>query len=274
MPRYGTEPVIVLDGDPADIAVPAIRQRRRLAHALASFDDEQWANPSRCEGWSTRDVIVHLDSTNTFWTFAIEAGLRGEPTSFLATFDPVTSPADLVAASADLSTAAVLERFAASTVAFTNLLGSLDDHAWCLLAEAPPGHVSVSALTHHALWDSWVHERDVLLPLGITPSEEADEVSACLRYGAGLGPAFALCRGESRTGVLVVDTTEPDVAAVVEIADRVTVRAGTADADLRLTGNSVRLLEALSVRRPFDLDVPADASWMLSGLVRTFSTEP
>jgi hypothetical protein len=74
--------------------------------------------------------------------------------------------------------------------------------------------------------------------------------------------------------VLVVDTTEPDVAAVVEIADRVTVRAGTADAELRLTGNSVQLLEALSVRRPFDLDVPADASWMLSGLVRTFSTEP
>jgi hypothetical protein len=184
----------------------------------------------------------------------------------------VTSPAELVAASAD-PPSAVLERFAASTEAYTSLLASLDDAAWSALAEGPPGHITVSALAHHALWDSWVHERDVLLPLGIAPAEEPDEITACLRYGAGLGPAFGLCRGSARTGMLAVDVTDPGVAAVVEIADRVSVRAGAADADLRLTGDAVDLLEALSVRRPFTVDVPDDAAWMLAGVVDMFATE-
>src|SRR3954454_14509808 len=95
-PRYGTDPVIVLDGDPAAIAEPAIRQRRRLSRLVAEFDDEQWAHPSRCAGWASRDVILHLDSTNNFWTFSIDQGRRGRPTSFLATFDPVASPVQLV----------------------------------------------------------------------------------------------------------------------------------------------------------------------------------
>ena len=27
-------------------------------------------------------------------------------------------------------------------------------------------------LASHALWDGWVHERDIALPLGLTPPEE------------------------------------------------------------------------------------------------------
>lgn len=102
-PRYGDDPVITFDGSPAAIAEPTIRQRRRLAAALATLDDEQWAHPSRCDGWSSRDVIVHLDSTNAFWAYSIVAGLRGEPTQLLATFDPVASPAELVDGSNDVS---------------------------------------------------------------------------------------------------------------------------------------------------------------------------
>ena len=55
-PRYGSNPIITLDGSPADILTPVTRQRRRLADALASFTDEQWAQPSRCAGWSNRMV--------------------------------------------------------------------------------------------------------------------------------------------------------------------------------------------------------------------------
>ena len=43
---------------------------QEFAAALAVLDDEQWSHPSRCEGWSSRDVIVHLDSTNAFWAFS------------------------------------------------------------------------------------------------------------------------------------------------------------------------------------------------------------
>lgn len=276
-PRYGAQPVITLDGPPAAIAGPLIRQRRRLATALASFTDEQWSHPSRCAGWSNRDVIVHLDSTNTFWSMSIAAGVHGEPTRFLATFDPVASPAQLVAGSGDVSTGEVLARFVASTDALVGLCSSLDHAGWSAAAEAPPGHVSVSAVAHHALWDSWVHERDVLVPLGLAPEPEADEVAACLRYVAALGPALALNRGAAGSGVLAIDATGPDVVVVVNIGDQVVVRAGAAGAptaELRLAGDAVELLEALSVRRPLTQLIPAESAWMLRGLSDTFDVAP
>lgn len=272
-PRYGSNPLVTLDGNPADIAAPAIRQRRRLAAVLATFNEEQWAYPSRCESWSNRDVIIHLESTNGFWAFAITSGLQGEPTRFLATFDPVTSPAELVANSTSLTSQQVLDRFVASTNALAELWASMHDGGWSTLAEAPPGHVSISAVTHHALWDSWVHERDILLPLGIVPDEEADEIAACLRYGAALSPALALSQGSGRgkTGTLAIKVTSPDISFVVEIGEQAAVTTGaTTNPDLLLTGDAVALLEALSIRRPLDQEVPTHVAWMVNGLAETF----
>jgi uncharacterized protein (TIGR03083 family) len=269
-PRYGNDPVVVLDGPPRAIEEAAIRQRRRFGAALATFSAEQWAHPSRCEGWSVRDVIIHLDSTNGFWAYSIASGLRNEPTQFLAAFDPVSSPAQLVAATRDVSTSELFDRFTASTDALVALWASLDDDGWSALAEAPPGHVSVSAVTHHALWDSWVHERDVLLPVGFVPEVEPDEVAACLRYVAALGPALARTRGVNRTGTMAIEATHPDVAFMVDVGDRITLRAGSHAAELVLSGDAVDLLEALSVRRPLEQAIPPDVAWMLSGLVETF----
>jgi len=270
-PRYGTEPLITLDGSPRDIAAPAIRQRRRLATTLATFTDEQWAYPSRCEGWSNRDVIVHLDSTNSFWAFTLSEGLRGASTQFLATFDPVTSPAQLVAGAGDRTTEEVLASFTASASALADLWASLGDDGWAATAEAPPGHVSVSTVTHHALWDSWVHERDILLPLGIAPAEEADEIAACLRYAAALGLAFAVNNGTAVHGLLGINATQPSVSAVVEVGDAVAVCcAAEVAADVTLTGGAVALLEALSIRAPLEQSIPEEHRWMLACLAEVF----
>ncbi len=275
-PRYGADPVISLDGPPAEIAGPAIAQRRRLAAAVASFTDEQWAHPSRCDQWSSRDVIAHLDSTNSFWSHSIAAGVRGEPTMLLAAFDPVTTPPQLIAGTSAISTSEVLDKFVVSTESFADLLVSLGDDDWSTLAEAPPGHLAVSAVAHHALWDSWVHERDILLPLGMAPAEEDGEIAACLRYVAALGPAFAVNRGTAEGGYFAIDVTEPDVSCVVEIDGQVVVRSATgatsadASAELLLTGDAVELLEALSIRRPLDQPIPPESAWMLSGLAETF----
>jgi len=269
-PLYGTSPVITLDGNPSDIVEPTIRQRRRLAEALSSFDESQWAHPSRCEGWSNRDVIIHLDSTNAFWTFSLTQGLAGEPTRFLAAFDPVASPAELVAGSQGVSSAQMLERFVASTTAFTDLIATISGDGWSALAEAPPGHLDVSAVIQHALWDSWIHERDILEPLGIKTEEEPDEIAASLRYVAALGSGLGITRGETRRGELALKVTEPDLDIVIDIGDRVAVRSGTADADLLLVGRAVDLLEALSIRAPLDQPVPAEHAWMLNGLLETF----
>lgn len=269
-PRYGSTPVIALDGPSSAILAPAVRQRRRLAATLDRFTAEEWGHPSRCAGWSNRDVVVHLDSTNSFWAFSIAAGLRGEPTRFLTTFDPVVSPAQLVAAS-HLADDEVLERFHESNDAFISALEQLDHAGWETLAEAPPGHISISALAHHALWDSWIHERDIVLPLDAETVIEPDEVAASLRYAAALGPALACTRGSTRRGILAVDATSPTVAASVHIDAAATVHSGVArEADLTLNGDAVVLLEALSMRRPLDRVVEPQHAWMVQGLAETF----
>jgi uncharacterized protein (TIGR03083 family) len=274
IPRYGADPVITLDGPPAAIVGPAVRQRRRLAAALASFGEEEWAHPSRCEGWSSRDVVVHLDSTNTFWAHSIGSGLRGEPTELLATFDPVATPAQIVAAAHGASTSEVLDRFVATTDSLVDVMTAVGGDGWSAVAEAPPGHLRIGAVAHHALWDSWVHERDILLPLGLAPDEEPDEIALGLRYVAALGPALAVNHGLAGAGTVAVDVTGPELCFVVDIGDRVAVRAGSARADLRLTGDAVDLLEALSRRRPLDQSIPVGSSWMLGGLAEAFDADP
>lgn len=270
-PRYDGLPIIELDGPPEAILTPVIRQRQRFAATLAAFDDEQWTHPSRCAGWSARDVIVHLDSTNTFWNFAVGAGLGGAPSQFLADFDPVSSPAALVAAS-DVGAAELLGQFARSTDQLADTLSRLDHDGWLTRAESPVGHVTVSTVMHHALWDSWIHERDVLLPMGITPPEEADEITATLRYVGALGLAYAVHTGSSKRGALGVTATDPDVAFVVTMGDQAVVHTGRGDADVELVGDAVGLIEALSVRAPLAVDLPDEHRWMLEGLTTIFES--
>jgi len=275
-PWYGADPIIELDGDPGAIAEPLIRQRDRLARVLADLTDEQWDHPSRCEGWSNRDVVTHLLSTNQFWGFSIAFGLKGEPTRFLATFDPVATPAQLVADAPDISTGELLEQFRASNAALAAQVDGLDDDGWRATAEAPCGHVAVSTLAHHALWDSLIHERDILLPLGIDPVEEDDETLASLRYVAALSPAFAVSRVEAPGGVLAIAPTDLDGEFRAEVGDHVAIRTGPArgEPDLALTGPALDLLESLSLRTPLEQPVPAAASWFVDGLKITFDQAP
>ena len=95
-PRYDGPAVLRFEPAPKDPAVPMLRQRRRLAALLATFDEGQWAAPSRCGGWASRDVVSHLITVNSFWTASITAGRSGVPTRYLAGFDPVATPAQMV----------------------------------------------------------------------------------------------------------------------------------------------------------------------------------
>src|SRR5437762_168616 len=93
-PSYGGPPSITIDGSPGDVLAPFVRQRTRLGEVLGGFDEAQWAASSRCDGWSVQDVVNHLVIVNGFWELSIREGLAGNPTRYLATFDPAASPAE------------------------------------------------------------------------------------------------------------------------------------------------------------------------------------
>lgn len=266
-PRYGSDPVITLDGSPGEVAVPSIRQRERLLGVLETLSEEQWNTASRCEGWTVRDCMIHLESTNGFWELSIRAGLAGTPTELLASFDPAASPAAMVDASA-LSPGELVDKMRTSAQSLNDLLGSLSVEDWEALAEAPPGHISVSAVTHHALWDSWIHERDVLLPLGLVVAEEADEIEACLRYAAALAASFGVVAGDADM-MFSVDVVDPNVSFDVDVGNVVAITSG-ATSERVASGDAVELLEAVSRRVPYGSGTPETIRRAFDGMGRVF----
>ena len=273
-PRYEGPPVLEIDPC-ADVSEMLVRQRRRLGDLLAKLDDDQWAAATRCEGWSVQDVIAHLIGANQFWAISIIKGLEGEPTRFLAAFDPVATPAQMVEGLKTLSTSEVLDQFVATCDDLANAVSDLDSTAWSALAEAPIGHISVHAVALHALWDSWTHERDIALPLGLEHERRDDEVAGCLRYVAAIGPALRASTGSTRTGALAVAASDPDTAFVVHAGPTVRVTDGRPpEGAPRLEGDAVTLVEGLTFRVPLDHGLaPADA-WMLGGLDAVFDRSP
>lgn len=271
-PRYDAEPLVTIAGQVDDPAVPLLRQRRRLGDVLRGLDEEQWAVASRCDAWTVHGVISHLVGTNGFWAIAMGAALAGEPTRYLATFDPVATPLVMVDGMQQLSPAEVLARYDESVDAIAAVVTGLDRERWSVLGEAPPGHVSLEAVALHALWDAWTHERDCLLPLGLAQAEEPDEILGCLRYAAALGPAFSRSHGSTATGQLAVVVTDPDASFVVDVgAATVVVTDGAAPEGAPvLRGSAIGLLEALGFRQPFEEELPAEHRWLVGGLDAVF----
>ena len=270
-PLYLDRPLIVLDGDPGAIASPTITQRQRLADTVSGLSDDELRRPSRCDGWSGVDVLAHLDGTNRFWSMSIASATAGQPGRVLDGFDPVATPAAMVDAGRDRSPMEVVDAFAGSTARLIDDLASIDGDAWDVLGEAPPGHMTLSAVVHHALWDSWIHERDILLPVGIDAVGAPDEVAAGLRYAAALGPAIGRTMGEQRTGRLVVAGDDPAVVFAVDVADQIAVTMLAEPVEAAdVAGPSVALLEAFSARGPFPGALDDECSWMIRGLAQAF----
>ncbi len=274
-PRYGPPPVLVVDGPADDQAVVVRRQRRRLESLLTELTDDEWRSPSRCDGWTVQDVDAHLVGVNAFWEASVAAGLAGTPTRVLATFDPAAHPPLMVAPMRSLTPREVLDQFVASNDGFLDVLVPLDHAGWSAPAETPVGHVPIQLLAQHALWDAWVHERDVALPLGRTSANEPDEVVSCLRYAAAVGPALVIGDPNAFSGELAVDATDPDVRFSLNVGDHVAVRDDAPRADTpSLRGPAVALVDALSLRTALPADAPVEWHAHLRGLAAMFDAEP
>jgi hypothetical protein len=223
-----------------------------------------------------QDVVAHLVGVNTFWQASVQAGLAGAPTRVLVGFDPAVTPAVMVDALRELGRAEVLRQFVASNESLLAVFDGLDDQQWMTAAETPAGHVAIRVVAHHALWDSWVHERDIALPLGLAPPLEPDELRSSLRYVSALGPAFALTTGQSFADVFAVEAEDPDERFVLHVDHSVVVADGDGlelDDEFCLRGGALTLVEALSLRVPLPPSAPERWHALLRGLAMAFDVE-
>lgn len=269
-PSYSDRPIIAVEARTGG-AHAVTTQRARLVASLGSLDEHEWRRPSRCEGWTVQDVVTHLTSTNGFWALSISAGAKGEPTRYLASFDPVASPAQLVAREQGKAPAETLAEFSASCAALAGVVDALDEAGWDAIGEAPPGHLPMRLVADHALWDSWVHERDIVVALGRTPVENADEVVTCLRYSAALGRAFEVAAGGTAKAPVVLEATAPEARVVVEVDGGVVrVHDGPAPAGaVTCPGDAVEMVEMLSMRDT-GAPVPHAIGSLTAGLAAVF----
>ncbi len=174
-----------------------------LAEVFASFGavlerltTEQWAAQSSCPAWTMHGVAVHVTAIETVLT-----GWRPGDESPFARMPAVA--ADLSA----LSPADLLARYRSVTAARSTELRSMTDEQFDAPSVTPVGPGTYGRFMAIRVFDVWVHERDIRVPLGLpgddggpTAEMALDEVHSSIGFivgkkiglADGLGIAFDL----------------------------------------------------------------------------------
>lgn len=152
----------------------------RVIETWLTLSPEQWEQPSRNSSWTAHETARHVADGMDRAT----AMMRGEPMSASGDdFDPRETPEEWLAASATDAPAQTIERFATAApmlrarVAERFAAGDTSTE----MTVYGPAHWSVNVV--HLFWDSWLHERDILLPLGLPATSTGDEQRLAAIYG-------------------------------------------------------------------------------------------
>lgn len=250
-----------LGGEPGDVLAPWIAHRARLRAWLGGLSDEDLAGPTRCEAWSGLDIIRHLLSVTHFFRYTVSRARKGEATQVLKGFDTQVTPNTALKALDGLGPDALRSALEELDGAFATELEELDDAAWLARAEGPPGWMPVRATLNHALFDSWIHERDLMIPRGLEPLVEHDEALVVGRYLLSLAGAAAAGFADgvvaSASGI-TVEATDPSMRFGIDASGE-RVRVGDAAVDGPVVRGTIGdVLDLTSGRTP-RAPVAADA---------------
>lgn len=179
------------------LAEVVARHKARQAAAFAALTEDQWRVETRCEGWTAIELGNHVADAGNFFAFTLTRSQQGEATRLLEGFDPRTSPKERAAEVADLAPEQVVRDLESSAAKLQQAFDAFDGdgrglQAWDSPAEGPPGQIPARSSLQHCLFDSWLHERDLLLPLGLEQVQVAEEVVATTQYLCGLAALASL----------------------------------------------------------------------------------
>ncbi|MEO6468892.1 MAG: hypothetical protein ABIP21_07310, partial [Acidimicrobiia bacterium] len=194
---------------------------------------------------------------------------------FLRGFNPSSSTDDLVAATRSLSTDELLEQFSSGGAALAAVLDPLTDEQWRNRMESPLGHLPMLCSAGHMFWDSWLHERDILEPMGANLPETADEVLAATWFsfcfaglqGGTLDDPNPVGEGPEAPIVATVSFDDlPDVALGVRIDTAIEIGLAERRAAATSAGSAAGFVDACAGRgalTPVIDRLPADLAAQL-----------
>lgn len=225
-PMYGEPGVPLRIALSSSEVVDAVSgQRDRLLGTLRSLDEHAWRAPTRCSRWDVRQLAAHLVDGTDFFATTLAAARDGVATRLLQGFDPVDTPKKLVRDRGEQAPTQVLACLEAADARLRSVLDDYrrdprGDDVWCVRAEVPPGHVNALVALEHFVFDSWLHERDLLLPSGSRAPVQAGEITVVLSYLCGLAALASLrdldpfpAEGES----LRIEATDAALALQVQL---------------------------------------------------------
>ena len=243
-------------------------QRQRFIAVLQGFGPDDWAGPTRCTDWSAHDVVRHLCDTNAI---AAAVGPDDRTLDITAGFDPRITPREWLAASAGQSPGATLSRFVATTEERLALDRARLAQGRRFDVHLPYGPMDWTILLLHAFWDSWLHERDVLLARGIEHPTDGDATCYAAAYGLFIAAAVAAVFGGQVQEKL---TLGGDGGGVFDLDSR----RGITLTVTRVTTTgppAAQVTDALAGRSPVAAvlgDLPASSHAALSPLADFFNT--
>ena len=255
------------DLDPEHLLEVFGQQRRRFVAVLRGFGPDDWAAPTRCADWSAHDVVRHLcDAT----AFATAAGADDRTLDMTAGFDPRITPREYLAASAGESPAATLSRLVATTsellaCARGRLAGGSRFDVY-----VPYGPMDWTVLILHLFWDSWIHERDVLLARGNEHPTSDDATGYAAAYGLFISAVVASLFGDPVRDTLMLGG---DSGGIFDLDSRGAVTL-TVSREHAAGPPAAEVTDALAGRGPTAAlgDLPGSSRAALSHLAEFFNT--
>lgn len=155
-----------------------------LEPLLVSLDDDQWAVRSLCPDWTVQGVVTHLAAVEH-----VLAGWRPTGQDTPLPFDGI------VAFGTDASAwtpAVLLDRFQQLMATRLAEITEMSDEEWTVGSPTPVGPGTYGRFMEIRVFDFWVHEQDIRVPLGLAggaagPAAEMaiDEIQASMGYIAG-----------------------------------------------------------------------------------------
>jgi uncharacterized protein (TIGR03084 family) len=144
------------------IVAALAEQQAELSGLLSGLDDLDWQRPSRCEGWTVGDVVIHLAQTDELAS-ASSSGHLAEAVAELSGSQrrggSVDDGADvLVARERGQPPSVVRERWEASADSLCRRLERADPHQ---RLEWVAGRLSARTLAATRLAETWIHAGDI-----------------------------------------------------------------------------------------------------------------
>ena len=260
--------------DPHSTLTILAGQRRRFASTVATLSLEELSSPSRCHGWTVADVLRHL-----VWVDSVMRLLWSGDESIANGFDPRTTPDESVQADRLVSSdEETRQRYLSSTGIMVVDLESASADQFGRRSLSPAGRVPWWMSAVHMGWDSTIHERDALEPLGRSISEVPAETAVALAYSLVLASLLDSGDGLSvRVGPIHLRKQDGRSTARVIPESGVGDKTGGTPGDdtAVLRGDLIAVIDALSGRGSLPDSLSGDGVIVdrLAGLARFFSVD-